>query len=84
MRAGAVRPSYWITRVHELWLNQPAMERLGVTKETRRVPFGTIERDEVDLEHWPALHLPHGANPGEPRFALRVDDPLTSAARLSR
>ncbi|MFJ9177466.1 amidohydrolase [Streptomyces sp. NPDC102360] len=41
------RPAFVFTYdVHSVWLNTAAMRRLGITRDTDRLPFGVVEKDQ--------------------------------------
>jgi hypothetical protein len=42
--------------VHTVWLNREAMGRLGVTRDVDRLPWGTVEKDEVTGEPTGYVH----------------------------
>ncbi len=40
------RPAFLLDlAVHTAWLNKPALEAFGITRDTERVPFGVVEHD---------------------------------------
>jgi predicted amidohydrolase YtcJ len=40
------RPAFIFTfDVHNVWMNREALKRLGVTRDTERLPFGTVQKD---------------------------------------
>ena len=42
------RPAFLFSYdVHTVWMNHAAMGRLGITRDTERVPWGRVERDEA-------------------------------------
>ncbi|MFG3136433.1 amidohydrolase [Streptomyces sp. NPDC048211] len=45
------RPAFVLTYdVHSVWLNTAALRRLGVTRDTERLPFGVVEKDPATGE----------------------------------
>jgi predicted amidohydrolase YtcJ len=42
--------------VHTVWLNREALSRLGITRETTHLPWGTVEMDPVSREPTGYVH----------------------------
>jgi predicted amidohydrolase YtcJ len=68
-RATGGRPAMLLDySVHAAWLNREALDRLGIGRGTTRVPYGTVELDEVTGE--PTGYLQDYATYGLSRAGL--------------